>query len=78
MAKGDNNDADDTTLDPVRQSYLYRHQVIGSVRGYITYIGYAKSMLGESVWMTGIGKAIIGQTPANGLYHIVKRMCRPT
>jgi len=78
MTKGDNNDANDTTLYPVGQSYLHRHQVIGSVRGHIPYIGYAKLIFGDSARMKRSGKGIIGQTLADVLYHMVERIRRLT
>jgi hypothetical protein len=45
MTKGDNNDLDDRSLYPPGQGYLYRREIIGSVRGYIPYVGHVPLVL---------------------------------
>jgi signal peptidase len=45
MTKGDNNDLDDRSLYPPGQDYLYRREIIGSVRGHIPYVGHLPLVL---------------------------------
>ena len=42
LTKGDNNNIDDVPLYPVGQRYLDRRDIIGSVRGYVPFLGYAR------------------------------------
>lgn len=52
LTKGDNNSADDTELYAKGQSYLDRStDIIGSVVGYIPFVGYVTIMLSEHPWM---------------------------
>jgi hypothetical protein len=60
MTKGDNNDADDTSLYPIGQPYLYRHEIIGTVRGYIPHRGYAKLVFSELCWLKKVSAGITG------------------
>jgi signal peptidase len=45
MTKGDNNALDDRSLYPPGQDYLYRREIIGSVRGYVPYVGHVSLVL---------------------------------
>ncbi len=47
MTKGDNNDIDDRALYPKGQSYVYRDQVVGLVRGYLPVLGWVAILLNE-------------------------------
>ncbi|KAJ3521811.1 hypothetical protein NM208_g13124 [Fusarium decemcellulare] len=45
LTKGDNNEVDDVSLYPDGQSYIYRHQILGFVRGYIPWLGWLVILL---------------------------------
>ncbi|KAJ9631686.1 Signal peptidase complex catalytic subunit [Taxawa tesnikishii (nom. ined.)] len=52
LTKGDNNAADDTELYARGQSYLDRSRdVIGSVVGYVPFVGYVTILLSEYPWL---------------------------
>ena len=51
LTKGDNNDVDDTALYPPGQGYVDRSEIVGSVRGYIPYVGYITVILSERPWL---------------------------
>ena len=52
LTKGDNNLADDTELYAPGQSFLNRKEdVIGSVVGFIPFVGYVTILLSESPWL---------------------------
>lgn len=52
LTKGDNNAADDTELYARGQSYLDRSKdVVGSVVGYIPFVGYVTILLSEYPWL---------------------------
>lgn len=52
LTKGDNNAADDTELYARGQSYLDRSQdVVGSVVGYVPFVGYVTILLSEYPWL---------------------------
>ena len=52
LTKGDNNLADDTELYARGQDYLDREKdVIGSVAGYIPFVGYVTILLSEHPWL---------------------------
>ncbi|KXL47013.1 hypothetical protein M433DRAFT_142811 [Acidomyces richmondensis BFW] len=52
LTKGDNNAADDTELYARGQSYLDREKdVIGSVVGYVPFVGYVTILLSEYPWL---------------------------
>jgi signal peptidase len=52
LTKGDNNAADDTELYARGQSYLDRKQdVVGSVAGYVPYVGYVTILLSDYPWL---------------------------
>ncbi|RPA94445.1 signal peptidase complex catalytic subunit SEC11 [Choiromyces venosus 120613-1] len=68
LTKGDNNNADDTELYARGRWYLDREkEVIGSVVGYVPFVGYVTIMLSEHPWMK---KALLG---IMGLLVIVQR-----
>ena len=45
VTKGDNNIIDDTVMYPNNQSYLYRRQIVGFVRGYLPFVGWTAIIL---------------------------------
>lgn len=52
LTKGDNNAADDTQLYARGQSYLNRKDdVVGSVFGFIPFVGYVTILLSEYPWL---------------------------
>ncbi|KAG8161164.1 hypothetical protein KVR01_009428 [Diaporthe batatas] len=60
LTKGDNNQADDTELYAKDQDYLERKDIIGSVVGYIPFVGYVTIMLSENPWMKTAMLGIMG------------------
>jgi len=67
LTKGDNNAADDTELYARGQSYLDRQtDVVGSVVGYIPFVGYVTILLSEYPWLktamlVGMGLMVVLQ-----------------
>lgn len=51
LTKGDNNVADDTDLYARGQDYLERKDIIGSVVGYVPFVGYVTILLSEHPWL---------------------------
>lgn len=52
LTKGDNNLADDTELYAKGQAYLDRStDIIGSVVGYVPFVGYVTILLSEHPWL---------------------------
>ncbi|KAK4495790.1 hypothetical protein PRZ48_013058 [Zasmidium cellare] len=52
LTKGDNNAADDTELYARGQSFLDRSKdVVGSVVGYVPFVGYVTILLSEYPWL---------------------------
>lgn len=52
LTKGDNNLADDTELYAKGQAYLDRStDIIGSVVGYVPFLGYVTILLSEHPWL---------------------------
>lgn len=52
LTKGDNNAADDTELYARGQDFLNRStDVIGSVVGYVPFVGYVTILLSEYPWL---------------------------
>ena len=45
LTKGDNNMADDTELYAKNQDFLNRSDIIGSVVGYVPFVGDRKSVV---------------------------------
>ena len=63
MTKGDNNAADDTELYARGQDFLTRKEdVIGSVAGYIPYVGYVTILLSEYPWLKTVMLGLMGLT----------------
>lgn len=63
LTKGDNNAADDTELYARGQDYLDRKQdVIGSVVGYIPFVGYVTILLSEYPWLKTVMLGLMGLT----------------
>ncbi|TKA76654.1 Signal peptidase complex catalytic subunit sec11 [Cryomyces minteri] len=63
LTKGDNNAADDTELYARGQSYLNRSKdVIGSVVGYIPFVGYVTILLSEYPWLKTVMLGLMGLT----------------
>lgn len=60
LTKGDNNNADDTDLYAQGQDYLARKDIIGSVVGYIPFVGYVTIMLAEHPWLKTVMLGIMG------------------
>ncbi|TGZ85213.1 signal peptidase complex catalytic subunit SEC11 [Ascodesmis nigricans] len=61
LTKGDNNYADDTELYPRNQFYLDREEeVIGSVVGYVPFVGYVTILLSEHPWAKSALLGIMG------------------
>lgn len=61
MTKGDNNYADDTELYARNQFYLDREEeVIGSVVGYVPFVGYVTILLSEHPWLKTVLLGFMG------------------
>ncbi|KAI5793256.1 signal peptidase complex catalytic subunit SEC11 [Geopyxis carbonaria] len=61
LTKGDNNHADDTELYARNQFYLNREkEVIGSVVGYIPFVGYVTILLSEHPWAKSVLLGMMG------------------
>lgn len=60
LTKGDNNNADDTELYAPGQDYLVRKDIIGSVVGYMPFVGYVTIMLSEHPWLKTVMLGIMG------------------
>ncbi|KAI9831445.1 MAG: Signal peptidase complex catalytic subunit [Sarea resinae] len=61
LTKGDNNLADDTELYARGQDYLERSRdIIGSVKGYIPFVGYVTILLSEHPWLKTVMLALMG------------------
>ncbi|KAK3181883.1 Signal peptidase complex catalytic subunit [Lecanicillium sp. MT-2017a] len=60
LTKGDNNAADDTDLYARGQDHLAREDIIGSVVGYVPFVGYVTIMLSEHPWMKTAMLGIMG------------------
>jgi len=63
LTKGDNNAADDTELYARGQKYLDRDRdVIGSVVGFVPYVGYGTILLSEYPWLKTAMLGLMGLT----------------
>ncbi|KAG9577138.1 signal peptidase I, partial [Aureobasidium melanogenum] len=63
LTKGDNNAADDTELYARGQDFLNRKtDVIGSVVGYVPFVGYVTILLAEYPWLKTVMLAFMGLT----------------
>ncbi|OCK92293.1 signal peptidase complex catalytic subunit sec11 [Cenococcum geophilum 1.58] len=54
LTKGDNNNRDDTELYPPGRPYLNRTDVIGTVRGYVPFVGWITILLRENSWVESV------------------------
>ncbi|GAB7350502.1 hypothetical protein MBLNU459_g1096t1 [Dothideomycetes sp. NU459] len=63
LTKGDNNAADDTELYARGQSFLDRKtDVVGSVVGYVPFVGYVTILLSEYPWLKTVMLGFMGLT----------------
>ncbi|POS83047.1 LexA/Signal peptidase [Erysiphe pulchra] len=62
LTKGDNNAVDDTELYARGQDYIQRKDIMGSVVGYVPFIGYVTILLSEHPWLKTVMLAIMGLT----------------
>ncbi|ERT01056.1 signal peptidase protein, endoplasmic reticulum-type [Sporothrix schenckii 1099-18] len=60
LTKGDNNVADDTDLYARKQDYLERKDIVGSVVGFVPFVGYVTIMLTEHPWLKTVMLGIMG------------------
>ncbi|KAL8901708.1 MAG: hypothetical protein Q9192_000395 [Flavoplaca navasiana] len=61
LTKGDNNIADDTELYARGQDYLERSKdIIGSVVGYVPFVGYVTILLSEHPWLKTVMLGLMG------------------
>ncbi|CAD6566738.1 MAG: Signal peptidase complex catalytic subunit [Alectoria sarmentosa] len=61
LTKGDNNLADDTELYARGQNYLTRStDIIGSVVGYVPFVGYVTILLSEHPWLKTVLLGLMG------------------
>lgn len=61
LTKGDNNMADDTELYAKDQNYLTRSEdIIGSVVGYVPFVGYVTILLSEHPWLKKVLLGMMG------------------
>ncbi|KAL9638075.1 MAG: hypothetical protein Q9164_001792 [Protoblastenia rupestris] len=61
LTKGDNNVADDTELYARGQDYLTRStDIIGSVVGYVPFVGYVTILLSEHPWLKTVLLGLMG------------------
>lgn len=60
LTKGDNNLSDDTELYAKNQDYLVRKDIIGSVLGYMPFVGYVTILLSEYPWLKTVMLGIMG------------------
>lgn len=61
LTRGDNNLSDDTELYAKGQDYLTRAEdVIGSVIGYVPFVGYVTILLSEHPWLKTVMLGLMG------------------
>jgi len=61
LTKGDANLADDTELYARGQDYLDRSRdIIGSVKGYVPFVGYVTILLSEHPWLKTVMLGLMG------------------
>lgn len=51
LTKGDNSPLDDTVLYHLGQRRLFRGDIVGSVKGYIPYVGQLALLFGIFPWL---------------------------
>ncbi|RKF76777.1 Signal peptidase complex catalytic subunit SEC11 [Golovinomyces cichoracearum] len=62
LTKGDNNAVDDTELYAQGQDYIHRKDIMGSVVGYMPFIGYITILLSEYPWLKSAMLGLMGLT----------------
>jgi len=63
LTKGDNNAADDTELYAPGQDFLTRSSdVVGSVVGYVPFVGYVTILLSEYPWLKTVMLGLMALT----------------
>ncbi|TPX17068.1 uncharacterized protein E0L32_012281 [Thyridium curvatum] len=60
LTKGDNNPSDDTSLYAHGQDFLERKAIIGSVVGFVPFVGYVTIMLSEHPWLKTVMLGLMG------------------
>ncbi|KAH8801754.1 signal peptidase-like protein complex catalytic subunit SEC11 [Xylogone sp. PMI_703] len=60
LTKGDNNLSSDEELYAKGQDFLVRSDIIGSVVGYIPFVGYVTILLSEHPWLKTVMLGIMG------------------
>lgn len=61
LTKGDNNLADDTELYAPGQDFLNREEdLMGSVIGFMPYVGYVTILLSEHPWLKQVMLGLMG------------------
>ncbi|EFX02252.1 signal peptidase 1 [Grosmannia clavigera kw1407] len=60
LTKGDNNAGDDTDLYAQGQDYLERKDIVGSVVGYVPFVGYVTILLTEHPWLKKVMLGLMG------------------
>lgn len=51
VTKGDNNEFDDIPLYPPGRAFVSRDEIVGLVRGYVPFLGWAVIALQEVIWV---------------------------
>ena len=60
LTKGDNNAGDDTELYAENQDFLQRKDILGTVVGYVPFIGYVTILLSEQPWLKTVMLGVMG------------------
>ncbi|RQM06254.1 hypothetical protein DH86_00001051 [Scytalidium sp. 3C] len=60
LTKGDNNVENDVGLYERGREYIERKHIIGSVVGYIPFVGYVTILLSEHPWLKTVMLGIMG------------------
>ncbi|TDZ20890.1 Signal peptidase complex catalytic subunit SEC11 [Colletotrichum orbiculare MAFF 240422] len=60
LTKGDNNLSPDQELYAQGQDFLVRKDIIGTVVGYIPFVGYVTILLSEHPWLKTVMLGIMG------------------
>ncbi|KPM42183.1 Signal peptidase complex catalytic subunit SEC11 [Neonectria ditissima] len=60
LTKGDNNLSDDTELYARGQDFLVRKDIIGSVVGFLPFVGYVTILLSEHPWLKTVMLGLMG------------------
>jgi len=60
LTKGDNNLSSDEELFARGQDFLVREDIIGSVTGYLPFVGYVTILLSEYPWLKTVMLGLMG------------------